>query len=213
MLALRLFPCRAAHSTGSRVTARAHPLSANAIGRLVGAMPAAGSRHAAIGDHQAGSNRSRAPECRHRHTRCFTRVDGGCLPVRRGTCAGSSLRVVGRRSRWRPQRDSKTGPPANHRRNLSAKRTKTTAYAEDQATGSEGSRRSTGTVRGQSRDSRFHAGHVVDGGPQAFNIGDDVASTCQTPDHRRFLATIHVDEAVAPAIVVDLNWPEAQRKQ
>jgi hypothetical protein len=58
-----------------------------------------------------------------------------------------------RKKIWRPQRDSNTGPPADHRRKLSTNRTKTMAYAGAQATGSDGSRRSTGTVRGQLRDS------------------------------------------------------------
>ena len=38
-----------------------------------------------------------------------------------------------------------------------------------------------------------------------FKIGDDVVGLCPTPDHRRFLATINVEEAAAPAIVVDLG--------
>ncbi|HEX7877876.1 MAG TPA: hypothetical protein VF720_00620, partial [Candidatus Eisenbacteria bacterium] len=46
-----------------------------------------------------------------------------------------------------------------------------------------------------------------------FKFGDDVAGICPTPDHRRFLATIDVEEAAAPAIVVDLNWPSVLKKK
>ncbi len=46
-----------------------------------------------------------------------------------------------------------------------------------------------------------------------FKIDDDIAGICPTPDHRRFLATINVEQAAAPAIVVDLNWPTALRKK
>jgi len=53
---------------------------------------------------------------------------------------------------WRPQRDSKRIPAPNHRRNLSAKRAKTTTCPRSQRTGVDGSRRWTGTVRGQLRD-------------------------------------------------------------
>ena len=45
-----------------------------------------------------------------------------------------------------------------------------------------------------------------------FRIGDNVAGICPTPDHRRFLATVSVEEAAAPAIVVDMNWRSALRK-
>ena len=44
-------------------------------------------------------------------------------------------------------------------------------------------------------------------------IDDDIAGICPTPDHRRFLATINVEEAAAPAIVVDMHWPTALRKK
>ena len=42
-----------------------------------------------------------------------------------------------------------------------------------------------------------------------FKISDDVAGICPTPDHHRFLGTINVEEAAAPAIVVDMHWPTA----
>jgi Tol biopolymer transport system component len=45
-----------------------------------------------------------------------------------------------------------------------------------------------------------------------FKIGDDVVGICPTPDHHRFLATVNVEQAAAPAIVVDMNWPTALRK-
>lgn len=44
---------------------------------------------------------------------------------------------------------------ANQRRNLSANPGRTRSYATSQTTGTDGSRRSTGTVRGQLRDSGF----------------------------------------------------------
>ena len=45
-----------------------------------------------------------------------------------------------------------------------------------------------------------------------LRIPDDVAGICPTPDHRRFLATVNVEEAAAPAIVVDMHWPAALKK-
>jgi dipeptidyl aminopeptidase/acylaminoacyl peptidase len=46
-----------------------------------------------------------------------------------------------------------------------------------------------------------------------FKIDDDITGICPTPDHRRFLATINVEQAAAPAIVVDMHWPTALRKR
>jgi Tol biopolymer transport system component len=46
-----------------------------------------------------------------------------------------------------------------------------------------------------------------------FKISDDVVGICPTPDHRRFLVTVNVEETAAPAIVVDMHWPTALKKK
>jgi Tol biopolymer transport system component len=46
-----------------------------------------------------------------------------------------------------------------------------------------------------------------------FKISDDIVGISPTPDHRRFLATVNVEQTQAPAIVVDMHWPTALRKR
>ncbi len=46
-----------------------------------------------------------------------------------------------------------------------------------------------------------------------FRIDQAIVGICPTRDHRRFLATINVEEAAAPAIVIDMHWPAALRKK
>ena len=46
-----------------------------------------------------------------------------------------------------------------------------------------------------------------------FKIGDNIGGICPTPDHRRFLATVNVEEAPEPAIVIDMHWPTALSKK
>jgi Tol biopolymer transport system component len=56
---------------------------------------------------------------------------------------------------------------------------------------------------------KFHCGRAR----VLFKIDAAIVGICPTPDHRRFLATVNVEEAAAPAIVVDMHWPTALRKK
>jgi hypothetical protein len=82
-------------------------------------------------------------------------IEGSTPGRSRGQVLGNSAanRFAEASKGWRPQRDSNAGSHANLRRNPSANHGKTRTCARGQTTGTDGSRRSTGTVRGQLRDS------------------------------------------------------------